>query len=593
MQRLQSLQSQMHRAQRREGVTLLALVSLLSAGCVAILHVWHIPLVLAGIVFMILAGGTILLRRLKSFHTQARAHARLCTWYELGIARLEGKWQGQGSTGEELARESHPYQFDLNILGTGSIFELLSTTRSAAGAERLAAYLLDPADVATAHARQAAVIELEPQTEMRESLALAGTYAFQECDPRALRDWLNAPVVKVAGLLPPLLLAMSACSLALGIAALAGFATWHSTLPLLLPLLATQGVIGLIFMQRVRPLLDSIASLSGEIAVLNDGLAVMRRYPCVSEKLRALVASIGPDAISHLKALQRLANAGEHRRKDVLYPFSFFLCFGTQLALAIERWRGKHRATLSVWLDAFAEFEALNAIAGYAHEHPHHIFPEITEDGALFHAENLGHPLLPAQACVVNHLHLDPELAFHLVSGSNMAGKSTWLRSVGLAAVLAAAGAPLCATSARLSLFTVCASISIVDSLASGKSKFLAEVERLRITIHAAQQRPPVLFLIDEILSGTNSVERRQVAESALDVLVSAGAVGLLSTHDSALLPLAELPRLHGRNLHMGSENPDDPLDFDYRIKPGPVRHTNALAICRMAGILEDTTTVT
>jgi DNA mismatch repair ATPase MutS len=102
-----------------------------------------------------------------------------------------------------------------------------------------------------------------------------------------------------------------------------------------------------------------------------------------------------------------------------------------------------------------------------------------------------------------------------------------------------------------------------------------------------------VLFLIDEILSGTNSVERRQVAESALDVLVSAGAVGLLSTHDSALLPLAELPRLHGRNLHMGSENPDDPLDFDYRVKPGPVRHTNALAICRMAGILEDTTTVT
>jgi DNA mismatch repair ATPase MutS len=331
--------------------------------------------------------------------------------------------------------------------------------------------------------------------------------------------------------------------------------------------------------------------------VLKDGLAVLRRSTFASQKLSALAASISPQAISHMKALQRLAGACEQRRKDVLYPFSLFLCFGTQLALAIERWRDRHGAALLAWLDAFAEFEALNAIACYAHEHPDYIFPEIvsdlTEDAPLFHAENLGHPLLSAHACVANHLHLDRELAFHLLSGSNMAGKSTWLRSVGLAAVLAAVGAPLRATSARMSLFTVCASISIVDSLATGKSKFLAEVERLRTTIHAAQHHPPGLFLIDEILSGTNSADRRQVAESVLDVLVSAGAVGLLSTHDSALVALAELPRLHGGNVHMGSENPDDPLDFDYRIKPGPVRHANALAIARMAGILQDTTTVT
>ena len=333
-------------------------------------------------------------------------------------------------------------------------------------------------------------------------------------------------------------------------------------------------------------MLDGISSLAGEFAVIKDGLVVMSSHKFRSEKLSALVESIGTGAISHMSALQRLVAGCEQRRKDVLYQFSFFLCLGTQLAFAIERWRSRFGGDLLRWLNAWAEFEALNAIACYAFEHPDHVFPEIVEASApCLHIRNLGHPLLPASTCVNNDLYLDSEVAFFLVSGSNMAGKSTWLRAVGLAAVLTAAGAPVRATSARMSLFTVCASISIVDSLASGKSKFLAEVERLRITIRAAQQEPPVLFVIDEILSGTNSADRRQVAESVLDALVSAGAVGLLSTHDSALAALAEISRLRGRNFHMGSENPDDPLDFDYRLKPGTVRHTNALAISRMMGI--------
>jgi hypothetical protein len=537
------------------------------------------------IVIAVCAASAILLRRLRSFHAEAIAKARLCSWYERGIARLEEKWQGQGSTGEEFARELHAYQSDLNILGSGSIFQLLATTRSAAGAERLAAYLLDHVDISTVRARQAAAIELEPQTELREWLALAGAYAFQECDPRTLRDWLGMPLFRWARFLPALLFLSSTCVLVLGILALAGFVAWHFVLPFLLPLLVLQAVLGLVFMRRVRPVLDSIAPLAGEIAVLKDGLAVMRDQRFVSEKLNALVESISPKASSNMKALQRLAIACEQRRKDVLYQFSFYLCFGTQLAFAIERWRVRHGAELTTWLDAFADFEALNAIACYAYEHPDYIFPEIVEDAVLFHAENLGHPLLPVRACVANHLQLDRERAFYLVSGSNMAGKSTWLRAVGLAAVLATAGAPVRATSVRMSLFTVCASVSIVDSLDAGKSKFLAEVERLRIAIHAARHRPPVLFLIDEILSGTNSADRCQVAESALDVLISAGAVGLLSTHDSSLVALAELSRLHGCNVHMGSENPDDPLDFDYRVKPGPVRYANALAISRMAGI--------
>jgi DNA mismatch repair ATPase MutS len=286
-----------------------------------------------------------------------------------------------------------------------------------------------------------------------------------------------------------------------------------------------------------------------------------------------------------MRQLQKLLGACDQRRKDVFYQFSFFLCLGTQLALAVERWRGWHGAELAHWLDAWAEFEALNAIACYAYEHPCDVFPEIEEGATLFHAQNLGHPLLPARTCVGNDLYLDRETTFYLVSGSNMAGKSTWLRSIGLAAVLASAGAPIRATSARLSLFTVCPSIGVGDSLSDGKSKFLAEVERLQQTVHSTQQDRPVLFLIDEILSGTNAMDRTIIAEALLRTLLEAGAVGAISTHDQSLLESVDIATLRGINVHMESRSAELPLDFDYRVKPGLTKQSNALAISRMLGI--------
>lgn len=577
----------MHQAQIQERITLLALLSQLLVIAIVTWQLWPLPAIASGVIFGGFVLSALLLRRLRMFHARAREQARLCEWYERGIARLNEKWQGQGIYGDEFAREAHPYQCDLHILGSGSLFELLATTRSTAGAERLAAYLLDPADISTVRARQIAVVELQHRTAVRESLALAGTYAFQECNPRMLRAWLRTPILKTTRVVPVMLFLCSVCSLVLGFLTIIGFLTWQSTLPFLLPPLFVQTIVGLALMRRVRVVLEGIASLGGEFSVLQDGLTVMRSRAFASEKLRTLAESLGPDAVSYMKGLARLVHICEQRRKDILYQFSLFLGLGTQLALAIERWRDRHGANLAIWLDAFAEFEALNAIACYAYEHPGDVFPEITEGSASFHARNLGHPLLPYRTCVGNNLNLDSSNAFCLITGSNMAGKSTWLRAVGAAAVLAAAGAPVRATSLRMSLFTVFASISIVDSLATGKSKFFAEVERLRATIHAAQHQPSVMFLIDEILSGTNSADRHSVAESVLGTLVSAGAVGLLSTHDSSLVSLAEGPRLRGQNVHMGSENPDDPLDFDFRVKPGPVRCTNAIAIARMVGIPE------
>jgi DNA mismatch repair ATPase MutS len=259
---------------------------------------------------------------------------------------------------------------------------------------------------------------------------------------------------------------------------------------------------------------------------------------------------------------------------------------GSHCAVAIESWRRRHGAEFARWIDAWAEFEALNALGCYAFECPGDVFPSFETDAAVFDAEALGHPLLPAGACVRNDIRFDGDSArLMVISGSNMSGKSTLMRSIGLGAVLAAAGAPVRARKLRLSLFSTCASLSIQDAIQEGVSRFKAELDRLRETIRLAREKPPVLFLIDEIFSGTNSRDRRVAAEAVVRTLVSAGSVGAISTHDLALAEIADLPGLAGRNVHMGSREGGGPLDFDYLLKPGVSTETNALAIARLAGV--------
>jgi DNA mismatch repair ATPase MutS len=203
----------------------------------------------------------------------------------------------------------------------------------------------------------------------------------------------------------------------------------------------------------------------------------------------------------------------------------------------------------------------------------------------VYEADSLGHPLLSHETCVRNNVQLNGDCRFLVVSGSNMSGKTTLLRAIGMNAVLAFAGAPVRAQALRLSRLSICASLSVVDSLLNGKSKFLAEMDRLRRTLETAVAGTPVLFLIDEILSGTNSRDRRIASEAVVRTLVNRGAIGALSTHDLALSEIAELEELRGMNMHTGSRDEGGPMDFDYLLKPGVTTEANALAIARMAGV--------
>jgi DNA mismatch repair ATPase MutS len=339
-------------------------------------------------------------------------------------------------------------------------------------------------------------------------------------------------------------------------------------------------------MARVRVHLKSLLTIGADVAVLRQGVGLIASQQFQSAKLCSLVERVrSRNAAAAMRKLERLLVAVARREDVVLYGFSLWLAAGTQLVFATERWRALHQRDFEGWLDAWAEFEALNALACYAYEHPEDVFPELLDGQARFEASDLRHPLIARERSVGNDVALNRATAFYVISGSNMAGKSTLLRAIGLNAVLASAGAPVAAVGARTSVFAICASISIADSLLEGKSKFLAEVERLRAAIHATQAAQPVLFLLDEILSGTNSRDRRVAAHAVIAALCAGGAVGALSTHDLALTEIPDDPALHGSNVHMQSEDADQPLAFDYRLKPGILRQTNALAIVKLMGI--------
>jgi DNA mismatch repair ATPase MutS len=256
-----------------------------------------------------------------------------------------------------------------------------------------------------------------------------------------------------------------------------------------------------------------------------------------------------------------------------------------QAAMLLDAWRQAAGPALGRWLAALGEIEALCALAAYSFECPEDPFPEVLDAGAVFEAEALGHPLLPAARCVRNDLLLGGATCLLIVSGSNMAGKSTLLRAAGVNTVLALAGGPVRARRLRLAPLAVGATLRVQDSLAAGRSRFQAEVLRVRRLLEMAGGAPPLLFLLDELFQGTNSADRRAGAEAILRQLLEAGAIGLVTTHDLALTEIAD--RLGGRatNVHFEDRYENGELTFDYRMRPGVVRHTNGLALMRAVGI--------
>jgi hypothetical protein len=544
---------------------------------------WNVFVAAAAFVLLIIvyAGLSSRLNRIQ----------RLLVHQQRNLLRATGAEPQSGLTGDEFRTRTHLYDRDLDILGLNSIFGMLATVRTGIGQRGLARFLLNPASQSEAQARQQAIRELTPHTGLREQIALLGMTRFEQVSVTALDTWLDEPAPTFH---PAIRISLALTTVTLIALLLAGFlhyATWSTLFPNLLAALALHTAIALKARARVMPILGA-PKIGNQMRMFSDGLALLRKQTFTSPRLLALQKSTREpaDAIATMDRVQSEFVVIEQRSKEWYYVLSLLFAAGTHAAISIANWKRANAAAMKFWLDTWGEFEALNALATYAFEHPGNIYPEVLPDDApaTFEIAGLRHPLLPH--CVPNDVELNSITRFYLISGSNMAGKSTLLRAIGVGAVLALAGAPIPAIDGRLSPFLVCASLALTDSLADGKSKFLAEVERLHAIMDEASpeaeiaSRQPVLFLIDEIFSGTNSLDRRTAAEAILRALVAAGAVGALSTHDLALTELAT-PEQHGLNVHMASPDPHDPLAFDYILKPGVNRSSNALAILRLIGL--------
>ena len=511
----------------------------------------------------------------------ARAR-RAVAFHEAALRRISGGWPGTGDTGERYADADHPYALDLDLFGGGSLFELLCTARTRPGADMLASWLLRPAAAGEVRARQRAVNELSPRLDMREDLAVLGEDVRAEVHAERLASWAEAPP-----LLPPWI-ALPAAALAL--VTVAALVAWLAeALPPVVFVLAAalEWALLRLVRDRLRRVLGGVERPGSELTVLAQLLARMEREPFHDERLRSLHAALGAGreaASSRIGALARVVERAAWADNQLFAPIAFLLLWRVQAAVAVERWRAAHGGSVRAWLAAVADLEALSSLAAHAFLHPRDPFPELVDAGALYEGEQLRHPLLAPERCVPNDVQLGPGRQLLVVSGSNMSGKSTLLRTVGVNAVLALAGAPVCARRLRLSPLQPGATLRIQDSLAEGRSRFWAEITRLRRILDEAAGAVPVLFLLDELLGGTNSRDRRVGAEAVLRALGARGAIGLVTTHDLALSEIAAAATGAG-NAHFEDEVRGGEVVFDYRLRPGVATHSNALALMRAAGL--------
>lgn len=579
--RERNLASALRQNERLGGVRLVfAVAFLVLAWCCLVLGrpsaLW---LFLPGALFI---GVVLYHQRIRRVQGNAQ---RAVAFYRAGLDRLIGQAAPSAPTGAEFNDPHHVYAADLDLFGERSLYARLCTARTPMGAATLARWLLHPADLGTLRARHAAIAELRPRLEFREELAILGGPRYIAIRADTLATWLDGPDELAASWLP-----FTATTLAMlaGIAALS-LVFWGLAFPLLGVLVAEAG-LHRAFATRVQRCVAAIEHAYEDLKLL---AALLRRVESetfeslqlrdLQQRLASRTATAPASASATLAGLATLVNFVEARRNPFLAPLLLPSLYAIQSALAAERWRRRHGRAVGAWLAALGEIEALQSIAGYSFERPDDTIPEFVEGPATFTATAIGHPLLPAATRVGNDVAIAGTTRVLLVSGSNMSGKSTLLRAVGINTVLAMAGAPVCAAQLKLTPLQVGASIRINDSLHEGSSRFYAEITRLRQLFEPSPL--PLLFLLDELLQGTNSTDRRIGAQGVVRALIARGAIGLVSTHDLTLAEGGEFPEGALCNVHFQDELQNGRLTFDFTLRAGLLTKTNGIELMRAVGL--------
>ncbi len=556
------------------------------------LGIWSgsvLPFVVGAVALAVFIGLAIFHYRL------GRRRARAALLHDLnveGLARLARDWEGLPLRPEAAALRSptdHPYAGDLDIFGRASLLHLLDTTSTPFGLDRLASWLLDAARPEAARARQAAVAELAPLLPFRQELTVRGRFRTRTWgDPGPFLEWAEGPRwlasrmwLRVAALL------WTVAFWGAFAGALAGFwpnRTW------VLVLIVNFGFAHLL-LGRAHEVVERALSQGRAVQAYADCLEHLASRRFTAPELARLQEDLSvADAPAHarLRRLGRIVSFAIPRDSPLYLPLQAVTGWDIHQLAALERWQAANGSRVRAWLDDLGEAEALAALAGLAFDQPEWVFPDLDPDADRYEATQLGHPMLADGERVVNDVTIGPPRTFLLVTGSNMSGKSTLLRAIGVNAILAGAGGPVCAASLRLPPVRVWTSVRVEDSLARGVSFFMAELLRLKLVVDAADNGDPdaprLLYLLDEILQGTNTAERQIAARRIIAHLVASGALGAVSTHDLDLAagpPLAE----SAHPIHFRERVHDGTLSFDYRARPGLATSTNALKLMELVGL--------
>ena len=366
-------------------------------------------------------------------------------------------------------------------------------------------------------------------------------------------------------------------------------------LPGLVLALAVSGLAA----PRIHPIFDRVTRGEenvGRHAALLERTAELPGEGELLEETRAAVRG-EPDAAAALERLERLISASNTRRNVLAHlPLQILFVWDVHLLWLLERWQARFGHEVREWLDAMGRADAVLALSVLDADHDDWSHPELDPSRDSLHADELGHPLLASADCVRNEVRVGPPGTFLLVTGSNMSGKSTLLRALGLSAVLAQAGAPVPARRLRLPPLSVHTSMQVEDSLSEGISEFMAELRRMRQVVEGAEARGEgparALYLLDEPLQGTNEAERREGIRIVLRRLVESGAIGAVATHDLRVHRTPELESA-AHVVHLTGDVAEGEegalLSFDYRLRPGPAPSTNALALMRAVGLADGT----
>lgn len=564
------------------------LALLISAG-IAFLYV-SVSLHLASPVWSVIPA-TMSVSLVHSLTKNTQKHSRvqrIARFYSLGVARLNHQWQGTGIDGAEFKPSDHLFASDLDLFGPGSLFEFLCTARTEVGRATLASWLLNPAECKEAMERQVAGAELRDHLDLREAWASQDGHGLNLVGSSALKAWANARPVsfpswaRALAVLLPICLIGSLISAHLGVFGQYWF--YAVAVPAILQALLATAVL-----KKVRAVTINLV-VASDLALLGPLLLCMEENRFQSLLLKSLQSHLSCSsgrASKQIRILSTLEWLIGLRQVEYFAMVACLILWGTNLAILIEDWRQRNGANLTRWLESLGQFEALLCFARHSYENPDHIFPTLKPgSGPLFDAEGLSHPLLDRRTRVRCDVQLTPE-GTHLimVSGSNMSGKSTLLRSVGISAVLALAGAPVPARRLAISSLQIGCSIAIHDSLLNGKSKFNAELERLN-WILALSRSKNLLFLLDELLGGTNSQDRYLGAKAVVERLVQNGGLGLVTTHDLALTEIVGAMDCRAINVHFEEQYKDGAMSFDYVMRSGVLTRSNGLIVMASLGLL-------